>query len=112
MVTVAMAPRAKQMGLPEIEHNHVVTTIKPRHTAAKSLVINPKWKISSDELQFTISRFVGGRWRSEAYVMTLEAAYNWLVNQEIRDSDLADLKDAVNRVGALRRDILRLAAVG
>jgi hypothetical protein len=108
---VAAGRQSKQMGLPTIEGNHVVTTVKRhRRTIGPGLVIGGHWRITTDELNVVIAQYVGGRWRPEAYVTTLAAAFTWLVNHHVRGSEMSDLKDTVARIEQLKRDIIGIAA--
>lgn len=65
------------------------------------MLIGEKWKIESDTLNVTISRRIKSKkgkadsWRPECYVSTLRHALDWLVDQDVRDTHLADLKTIV-----------------
>lgn len=113
---MVMATRQKQLGLTGIAGNTLIkvrTTPSPlarSHTNQKQgLVIGGQWKITTDELNVTIFSHHGNRWQPEAYVSTLSAAYTWLINQEVRKSDLSDLKVVVARIEQLKREIIGIA---
>jgi hypothetical protein len=74
------------------------------------LEINNEWALEADELNITLlhrgkSRTAGrmGAWTKEGFYSSLHAAMMGLVRQEVRDTDLASLKDVLARIDELHR---------
>lgn len=84
----------------------------PARKSNSGVIIGGRWKIQTggDGLNVIVYRNQGKSWRAEAYVSTLAAALTWLVNQNVRESDLSDLKAVVARIEELRREIIGIAA--
>lgn len=123
MVMVA-EQRAKQMGLEGIAKNHMVSIDtafsgkyytgrrgRPANSKATGLIIGGRWKVYTDgDMNVIIAHKTKTGWVDEAFVSTLSAAFTWLVNKEVRQSDLSDLKAAVARIEQLRVEIIGIAA--
>jgi hypothetical protein len=112
--------RTRQFGMDGIHSDTLLPTgaspSAKRKGGAKyksnGVIIGSKWKVQTmgDGLNITISKNTGKSWRVEAYVSSLAGALSWLVSQEVRESDLSDLRAVVERNEELRREIIGLAA--
>jgi hypothetical protein len=79
--------------------------------AKAGLVVGGRWKIQGDgDLNIVLWKLGGKSWHSEGYFMTLAAALRYLVDAEVRQSDLSDLKATVERIEAIKREIVGIAA--
>ncbi len=80
----------------------------------KGLVIGQNWKVGADALniilyQRQVNKNTGKEyWRAHSYYATVANALVELVNQGVRDTELADLKTVCDKIDQLRRDILKL----
>jgi hypothetical protein len=114
---MAQTTLVKQLGLTGIHGNAVVAN-KPIISANQrgrrrhgALLVGADWKIETDgDLNLILYRQGGKSWRAEGYFMTLTALLNYLVEAEVRRSDLSDLEVAVGRIEALKKEIIGIAA--
>lgn len=80
----------------------------------KGLVIGQNWKVGADALniilyQRQVNKKTGKEyWRAHSYYSTVANALVGLVNQGIKDTDLADLKTVCDKIDQLHRDILKV----
>ncbi|MFC1969078.1 hypothetical protein ACFLVF_01140 [Chloroflexota bacterium] len=78
----------------------------------KGLVIGQDWRVGTDTLNIILYRrhinYKTGNeyWRPHSYYATATNAMEGLINQGIRDTELADLKTVCDKIDQLRRDIL------
>lgn len=116
---MAQKTLVKQLGLIGIHGNTMVAN-KPIISANQrgrrrhgALLVGAGWKIETDgDLNFILYRQGGKSWRAEGYFMTLTALLNYLVDAEVRRSDLSDLELVVKNIETLRREIVGIAASG
>ena len=79
------------------------------------MIINANWKIESDELNTKIlkrhkvaaknGKPASEYWSTEGYFSTPKNALNWLVNNEVMGTGMADLETVVAKIDELRNDI-------
>ncbi|MFC2024317.1 hypothetical protein ACFLTJ_01890 [Chloroflexota bacterium] len=80
----------------------------------KGLTVGRNWKVGADSLNIILyQRHVNKKtdreyWRAHSYYSTVTNALVGLVNQDIRDTELADLKTVCDKIDELRRDILKV----
>jgi len=85
---------------------------------AKGLVVGQNWRVGADALnvilyQREVNKKTGREyWRAHSYYSTVANALVGLVNQGVRDTELADLKAVCNKIDRLRRDILKVCGAG
>ena len=72
----------------------------------KSLkVINDTWKLGADSLNVILYKKTGKSYRVYGYYAMVKSALKDLIDQEVRDSELVDLKTVVDRVDKAYADI-------
>jgi hypothetical protein len=109
--------RIKQLGLTGIHPNSVMDT-NPIISANKrgrkrhgALLVGADWKIETDsDLNIILYKRGGKHWRTEGYFLRLAEALSYLVDAEVRWSDLSDLRSVVSRIESLRNEIVGIAA--
>lgn len=76
------------------------------------LMVGRDWKLyCCDSLNITVARRqkskdgTGENWINAAYFSTLAGALHFLVEQQVKDSQLKDLKKVVDAVAQLKKDI-------
>jgi hypothetical protein len=76
------------------------------------IIAGGKWKVATlgDRMNITVSRNQGKSWRVEGYFSNLKSAFNWLVDQQVRDSDLTDLKTLVKKIDEIKQEINNMAS--
>jgi len=106
------------------EGNNTQTTAKtPQNSPeqaterVKGLVIGGNWKVGADSLniilyQRHINRKTGKEyWRAHSYYATVANALVGLVNQGVRDTELADLKAVCDKIEQLHKDIRKVCGI-
>ena len=84
----------------------------------KGLAIGRNWRVGADTLniilyQRQVNKKTGKEyWRAHSYYSTVANALVELVNQDVRDTEMADLKTVCDRIDQLRRDILKACSHG
>jgi hypothetical protein len=84
----------------------------------KGLVVGQNWRVGANALNIIlyrreVSKKTGEeRWRAHGYYATVANALVGLVNQGVRDTELADLKMVSDKIDQLRKDILRVCSDG
>ena len=79
----------------------------------KGLVIGQNWRVGADTLNIILYRRQVNKktgkeyWRAHSYYSTVTNALVELVNQDIRDTELADLKTVCDKIEQLHKDILK-----
>jgi hypothetical protein len=82
----------------------------------KGLVIGQDWRVGADTLNVILyQRHVNKKtgkeyWRAHSFYATVANALVELVNQGVRDTELADLKTVCDKIDQLRKDILEVCA--
>ncbi len=88
------------------------------------MLIGEHWKIESDDLNVIVSRRTVARkgkndgkekWTAEAFCSSLQNALQWLVDQEVKETGLTDLRTVLKKQTALyklMKDIKLGAPVG
>ncbi len=88
------------------------------------MLIGKDWKIESDDLDVVVSRRTVAKrgknaglekWTAEAFCSSLQNALQWLVDQEVKETGLTDLRTVIKKQNALyklMRDIKLSAPVG
>ena len=83
----------------------------------KGLLIGRDWKVGTDALNIILYRRCVNRktgkeyWRTHSYYATFTDALVGLINQGIRDTELADLKTVCRKMDRLRRDIFEVCGL-
>jgi hypothetical protein len=91
---------------------------KPEHPtgAFKGLNIGRQWRIGADSLNIILYRQKGKkgkeRWRTEAYFSTISNALTYLVDAEVRETGLRDLKEVAQKQDELYALIKNLDLLG
>jgi hypothetical protein len=72
------------------------------------IIIGGKWKVTAlgDGMNLTVSRLQGKTWKVEGYFFTLAPALSFLIDQQVRDSDLNDLQILVEKVETIKKEII------
>jgi len=79
----------------------------------EGLSVGRKWKVGADSLniilyQHGVNKKTGEEyWRAHSYYATVANALLELVNQGVRDTELADLKTVCDKINQLREDIFK-----
>jgi len=89
---------------------------KPQHATGrgKGLMVGRNWKVGADTLNIILYQRHDNKktgkeyWRAHSYYATVANALVGLVNQGVRDTELADLKTVCDKIDQLRRDILKV----
>ena len=89
---------------------------KPQQAAGplKGMAIGQDWRVGTDTLNIILYRRQVNKktgkeyWRAHSYYATLSNALLGLVNQGVRDTELADLKTVCDKIEQLHKDILRV----
>ena len=81
----------------------------------KGLAVGQNWKVGADSLNIILYRRHVSKtgkeyWRAHSYFATVANALLELVNQGVRDTELADLKTVWDKIDQLRRDILKVCS--
>lgn len=77
-------------------------------------MVGQDWRLGADSLNIILYRRQVNKktgkeyWRAHSYYTTVANALVGLVNQGVRDTELADLKIISDRIDQLRRDILKV----
>ena len=80
----------------------------------KGMAVGQDWRVGADTLniilyQRKVNKKTGKEyWRAHSYYATVANALVGLVDQSIRDTELADLKTVCDKIDQLRRDILKV----
>jgi hypothetical protein len=80
----------------------------------KGLVIGQYWRVGADTLNIILYRRQANKktgeeyWRAHSYYATVSNALLGLVNQGVRDTELADLKTVCDKIDQLHKDILKV----
>ncbi|MFC2044933.1 hypothetical protein ACFLT8_07100 [Chloroflexota bacterium] len=81
----------------------------------KGLVIGQNWRVGADTFniilyQHQVNKKTGKEyWRAHSYYSTVANALVGLVNQGVRDTELADLKTICGKIEQLHKDILKVS---
>jgi hypothetical protein len=84
----------------------------------KGLVVGQNWRVGADALNIIlyrrhVNKKIGKEyWRAHSYYATVANALVGLVDQGVRDTELADLKMVSDKIDQLRKDILRVCSDG
>jgi hypothetical protein len=84
----------------------------------KGIAIGQDWRIGADSLNVILyRRQVNNKtgkeyWRAHSFYATVANALVGLVNQGIRDTELADLKMVCEKIAQLHKDILKVCGSG
>jgi hypothetical protein len=72
------------------------------------IIIGGKWKVTTltDGMNIIVSRLQGKTWKVEGYFFTLAPALSFLIEQQVRDSDLNNLKILVEKVETIKKEII------
>ncbi len=79
----------------------------------KGLTVGRNWRVGADTLniilyQRQVNKKTGKEyWRAHSYYATVANALLGLVNQGVRDTELADLKTVCDKIEQLHKDILK-----
>ena len=77
----------------------------------KGLLIDRNWKLGADTLNVILYRRCVNKktgkeyWRAHSFYATIPDALVGMLNQGIRDTELADIKTVCDRIDQLREDI-------
>ncbi|MBI4188310.1 MAG: hypothetical protein HY529_03785 [Chloroflexi bacterium] len=89
----------------------------PRGTErVKGLVVGQDWRVGADSLNIILyRRQVNNKtgkeyWRAHSYYAIVANALVGLVNQGVRDTELAELKAVCDKIDELRRDIFKVCS--
>ena len=80
----------------------------------KEVAIGQDWRVGADTLNIILYRHQVNKktgneyWRRHSYYDTIANALVGLADQEIRDTELADLKMVCNKIDQLHKDILKV----
>ena len=80
----------------------------------KGLVIGQNWRVGADTLNIILYRRQVNKktgkeyWRAHSFYATVANALVGLVNQAVRDTELADLKTVCDKIDQLHTDILKV----
>ena len=80
----------------------------------KGMVIGQNWRVGADNLNIILYRRQVNKktgkeyWRAHSYYATLSNALLGLVNQGVRDTELADLKAVCDKIEQIHKDILEV----
>ncbi len=80
----------------------------------KGMAVGQDWRVGADTLniilyQRKVNRKTGKEyWRAHSYYDTVANALVGLVNQGVRDTELADLKTVCNKIEQIHKDILEV----
>ena len=83
----------------------------------KGLTVGQDWRIGADALNIILyQRHVNKKsgkeyWRAHSYYATVANALVELVNQGVRDTELADLKTVCDKIEQLHKDILKACKI-
>ena len=88
----------------------------PQHVSEpfKGLAIGQGWRVGADSLNIILYRRQVNKktgkeyWRAHSYFATVANALVELVNQGVRDTELADLKMVCDKIEQLHKDILKV----
>jgi len=91
---------------------------KPQQTAEpfKGLVVGQDWRVGADTMNIILYQRQTNKktgkeyWRAHSYYATVANALVGLVNQAVRDTELADLKAVCDKTDQLRKDILKVCS--
>ena len=81
---------------------------------SKGLVIGQDWRVGTDTLNIILYRRQVNKktgkeyWRAHSYYATVANALVGLINQGVRDTELADLKTVCDKIEQLHKDILKV----
>jgi len=82
--------------------------------AVKGLAVGQDWRVGADTLNIILYRRQVNKktgkeyWRAHSYFATVANALSELVNQGVRDTQLADLKTVCDKIDQLHKDILKV----
>jgi predicted phage tail protein len=101
--------------------NNTKTIIKGAETKteqisgqSKGIVIGKNWKLGADSMNIIVyqrevnKKTKEERWRVHGYFATIANAVMALVNQEVRDTQLANVKTVCDKIDQLHNDILKV----
>ncbi len=80
----------------------------------KEMAIGQDWRVGADTLNIILYRRQVNKktgkeyWRAHSYYATVTNALGELVNQGVRDTELADLKTVYDKIEQLHKDILKV----
>ncbi len=80
----------------------------------KGILIGQDWRVGADTLNIILYRRQVNKktgkeyWRAHSYYDTVTNALVGLVNQGVRDTELADLKTVCNKIEQIHKDILEV----
>ena len=83
----------------------------------KGLAVGQNWRVGADTLNIILYRRQVNKktgreyWRVHSYYATVSNAIVELVNQGVRDTELADLKTVCDKIEQLHKDILRVCGL-
>ena len=83
----------------------------------KGLTVGQDWRIGADALNIILyQRHINKKsgkeyWRAHSYYATVGNALVELVNQGVRDTELADLKTVCDKIEQLHKDILKACKI-
>jgi len=86
--------------------------------AVKGLAIGLDWRVGADSLNVILYRRQVNKktgeeyWRAHGYFATVANALVGLVNQGVRDTELADLKTVCDKIEQIHKDILKVCGSG
>jgi len=84
----------------------------------KEMAIGRDWRVGADALNIILyRRQVNNKtgkeyWRAHSYYATVVNALVELVNQGVRDTELADLRTVCDKIEQLHKDILKVCGSG
>ena len=126
MAMLTVSPKAKRgrtvlkVGKKASKGNNTQTTAKRLQNKSqqaleplKGIAIGQDWRGGADTLNIILYRRQVNKktgkeyWRAHSYYSTVANALVGLVNQGVRDTELADLKTVCDKIDQLRRDIFK-----
>ncbi len=98
-------------GIKDTGDNEKTATTELSRLSDVGLMIGSKWKVAADDMNIMVMRkrqTKDGsiRWDVEGYFATPAGAFDFLVEQNVRDTGLKDLKTVVDTIAELKKDIL------
>ena len=83
----------------------------------KGLAIGQDWRVGADSLNIILYRRQVNKktgneyWRANSFYATVAKALVGLVEQGVRDTELADLKTVCDKIEQLRKDIRKVCGI-
>tara|TARA_B100000315_G_scaffold243782_1_gene267569 strand:- start:462 stop:812 length:351 start_codon:yes stop_codon:yes gene_type:complete len=92
---------------------------KPQQVSkpVKGLAIGKDWRVGADSLNIIlyrrqVNKKIGREyWRAHSYYATVTNVLAELVNQGIRDTELADLKTVCDKIDQIHKDIMTFSTL-